>query len=278
MGREAVDATRTRVAGMSYRLIAGCLLAASLGLEASEPVKICLGDSNEWPPYTFWERRDGQADRERLSGSATTLVLTALDRLGLAYQVTYWPWARVQQELAGFAERGRCEMTWDASYTRERAAFAHYSEPLYRTRLGLFYSKQRFPRSPGINGAAALSNFRLCGVIGYNYEPYGLVREPTRYASVQQNLDLLQHLRCDFFPSEIEPLYGGIALGAFQGHTDLGFVELPASKAFYLLLSKGSPRGEQLLQALNRELQVLRESGEAEAIFQRFQPVQLKER
>lgn len=257
------------------RIIAGCLLAGCCGVEAAEPVKICLGDGNEWPPYTYWERHDGKADRNRLSGSATTLVLTALQRLGLSYELHYLPWARVQQELADFGRVGHCEMTWDASYTEERAAFAHYSEPLYRTRLGLFYSTRRFAEAPDLTGGAALASYRVCGVIGYNYAPYGITQEIVRLKSVQQNLGLLPLQRCDFFPSEIEPLYGGLSLGAYQGDETLRYVELPATKAFYLLVSKGSPRGEPLMQSLDRQLQALRDSGEADAIFRRFRPAGL---
>ena len=66
-------------------------------LAATPPVQICLGDSNEWPPYTYWQRSDGEVDRSRLTGSASTLVLAILQRLQLPYEVHYMPWARVQQ-------------------------------------------------------------------------------------------------------------------------------------------------------------------------------------
>lgn len=93
------------------------LLAGGAGAWAAEPVKICLGGGNEWPPFTYWERHDGKPDQSRLTGSAATLVLTALKHLGYDYDVSYLPWARVQQELADYASRQNCEVTWDASYT-----------------------------------------------------------------------------------------------------------------------------------------------------------------
>ena len=84
-------------------------LSVAINVHANEqPVQICLGDSNEWPPYTYWQRTDGEVDRSRLTGSASTLVLEILQRLQLPYEVHYMPWARVQQELADFAEKGRC--------------------------------------------------------------------------------------------------------------------------------------------------------------------------
>lgn len=238
---------------------------------ADAVVNICLGDGNEWPPYTYWERVEDEVDRERLTGSASVLVLTVLQRLQLQYQVRYMPWARVQQEVAEFASRGRCELTWDASHNEERAAYAHFSAPLYQTSLGLFYSQQRFLSEPRV-ALLQLQHYRLCGVIGYNYQAYSIDWEVQRFPSLQQNLDMLLRQRCDFFPIEIEPLYGGIALGAYRASPALRHIRLPGHKAFHLMLSKGSPRGEVLIAAINRELQALEASGEAEAIRQRFLP------
>ncbi len=75
------------------------------------PVKICLGEGNEWAPFTYWERKDGVPDTSRLTGSATTLVLDALQQSGLSHQIRYLPWARVQQELADYRQNGLCELT-----------------------------------------------------------------------------------------------------------------------------------------------------------------------
>ncbi|VXB54738.1 Amino acid ABC transporter substrate-binding protein, PAAT family [Pseudomonas sp. 8BK] len=256
-----------------WRMMASGVLAL-LGQPclAAPPVQICLGDSNEWPPYTYWQRTDGEVDRNRLTGAASTLVLEILQRLQLPYEVHYMPWARVQQELADFAEKGRCELTWDASYNAERAAYAHYSARLYETRLGLFYSAQRFAEVPLPALLQNLQPYRVCGVIGYNYQPFGLGEPIKRFPSIQQNLDMLQRQRCDFFPSEIEPLYGGLALGIYQGHEQLRHVPLVATKAFFLLVSKGSPRGESLVRQFDRQLEQLQASGEAQQIFQRFTP------
>lgn len=253
-----------------FALAAWLVLLAPLCL-AAPAVQICLGDSNEWPPYTYWERVDGQVDRTRLTSSASVLVLEALQRLQLPHQLRYMPWARVQQELADFAGKGRCELTWDASYSEERARYAHFSEPLYRARMGLFYSTRRFNSEPSA-ALLQLQRYRLCGVIGYSYKDYGIDGDLQRFPSLQQNLDMLQRQRCDFFPSEVEPVYGGIALGAYRATPDLRHIRLPAHKTFYLLVSKGSLRGEQLVADINQQLQAMEASGDAEAIRQRFLP------
>ena len=249
------------------------LSLSSAALAGEAPVQICLGEGNEWPPYTYWERQDGKIDQSRLTGAATTMVLDALQQLGLQHRIQYLPWARVQQELAEFASNNRCELTWDASYKPERAAYAHYSVPLYQTHLGLFYSARRFNQPPST--LAALPAKRFCGVIGYNYAPYGVVQEPQRFPGIQQVLDMLERERCEFFPSEIEPLTSGIALGIYQGHAELRSLRLDIRKNFYLLVSKGSPRGEQLVNQLKQLNQIFiasQESGQHAELLQRFTP------
>lgn len=262
---------------MRTLLFGGLCLFGGLLQAAPGPVRICIGDSNEWAPYTYWERKEGTPDRQQLTGSATTLVLDALKKLQLDYSISYLPWARVQRELADFAENGRCELTWDASYKAERAAYAYYSVMLYQTQLGFFYSARRFTEPPTLGGEgddAGLARYRMCGVIGYNYRSFALAKEPELFPSVQQNLDLLARQRCDFFPSEIEPLYGGIALGAYQAGSDLRYLALPAVKRFYVLVSKASPRAERLSIQLNQVLIAQQESGEAEQVLQRFLQLQ----
>lgn len=248
------------------------LVLASLSpvLWAQGPVvRICLGEGNEWAPFTYWERKDGVPDTSRLTGSATTLVLDALQQSGLSHQIRYLPWARVQQELADYHQNGLCELTWDASYKPERAEFAFYSVPLYYTHLGFFYLKRRYPEPPDLQ---TVNRSRVCGVIGYNYTPYGLAQEPRRVKQLQQALDMLERDRCDFLPSEIEPLVAGISLGIYRSESGLLNLALPSRKGFYLLVSKGSPRGHQLVNILNQSLVAFQEGGHTDEVMRRFLP------
>ncbi|ELI6431311.1 substrate-binding periplasmic protein [Aeromonas salmonicida] len=245
-------------------------LGASSLAQAAEPqVQICLGEGNEWVPFTYWERKDGVRDTSRLTGSATTLVLESLKKLGISYQIRYLPWARVQQELADYRQNGLCELTWDASYKPDRAEYALYSVPLYYTHLGFFYLKRRFPEAPDLQ---TVNRSRVCGVIGYNYAPYGLTREPHLVKQLQQALDMLGRDRCDFLPSEIEPLVSGIGLGIYRSESGLLNLSLPSRKGFYLLVSKGSPRGFELVTRLNQVLISFQDSGYSDEVMRSFLP------
>lgn len=249
--------------------VCGAMLLAGSLWAAEPPVQICLGDGNEWAPFTYWERSNGEPDRTRLTGIASGLVLEALRQSGFDYRISYLPWARVQQELKEFARNRECELTWDASYKAERAEFALYSVPLYQTRLGLFYLGRRFPEGPDMQ---TVQRSRVCGVVGYNYTPYELQQEVRLVRQIQQVLDMMERERCDFFPSEIEPLLGGLQLGIYHSQGELQTLAIPRSKRFYLLVSKGSPRADALLSRLNQALIRFDEEGYSATLFRRFLP------
>ena len=113
---------------------------------------------------------------------------------------------------------------------------------------------------------------RVCGVLGYNYAPYGLAQEPRRLKQLQQALDMLGRDRCDFLPSEIEPLMSGIGLGIYQSESGLLHLALPSRKGFYLLVSKGSPRSYELVTRLNQLLIEFQDSGYSDEVMRRFLP------
>ncbi len=139
--------------------------------------------------------------------------------------------------------------------------------PLYYTHLGFFYLKRRFPEPPDLQ---TVNRSRVCGVIGYNYTPYGLAQEPRRVKQLQQALDMMERDRCDFLPSEIEPLMSGISLGIYHSESGLLHLAHPGRKGFYLLVSKGSPRAHELVNTLNQALVEFQEGGHADEVMRRF--------
>ncbi|WP_413463286.1 hypothetical protein [Aeromonas enteropelogenes] len=256
-----------------FWLLSGMILAMLMPVasaqESDAPVRICLGNGSEWPPYTYWVRHNGVPEPERLTGAAATLVLDALRQNGLSHQIRYLPWARVKQELVDYGQNGLCELTWDASYKPELAAHVYYSVPLYHTRLGLFYLKRRFPEAPDLEMA---SRGRMCGLLGYNYAPYGINKKLRRVKRLQQALDLLARGRCDFLPNSVEPLLSGLSLGIYQSEPGLTHLRLPNRKGFYLMVSKGSPRARELITQLDQTLVAFEEEGHTGKVMAKFLP------
>jgi polar amino acid transport system substrate-binding protein len=237
-------------------------------------VKICLGDGSEWAPFTHWERNaDGSINRDKLTGAATEVILAVLTQLQLSYSIEYMPWARVQAEMATYDVAKKCDMTWDASFKEERFEKYYYSPPLYRTHLGVFYSNEKFNGSPPIRGLEDLEHFQLCGVTGFNYDKYNLKVAPDRVNTVEQALKLIEGKRCDLFPSEIETIYGGVAVGAFSFPSDVKSMRIPGLyKTFYAIFAKKSPTVDRILIPFNQTLIRLQAIGETERLFKRYLP------
>ena len=137
----------------------------------------------------------------------------------------------------------------------------------------MFYSTKQFPSEPQINRLSDLRKFTSCGVLGFNYDKFQLGEEVRRISTIQQVLNMLSEQRCDLFPSEIETLYGGVLIGAFQMPEDVRSFRLPdLRKTFYVILAKTSPRAEQLLAQLNQAIVILQKSGQAEKFFKEYLP------
>lgn len=80
--------------------------------------------------------------------------------------------------------------------------------------------------------------------------------------------------RCQFTIGSIEPIYGRIATGEVKLFPQLvgeSLPDIPRTK-FYFLVSKQSPRGKEIVDALNRGIKKLQESGQYEEIFKTYLP------
>ncbi|MFG0604346.1 substrate-binding periplasmic protein [Vibrio mimicus] len=248
---------------MRLFLLLGLILIASGAL--ANPLRVCVGDVNVWPPFTYWQGTSEQEKASSLTGSATTLVIDALKTLQIDYQIKFMPWARVQHELAH--DNSRCDLTWDASYQAERESYSYFSVPLYTIQLGYFTlpeQKKAFLSDSGV----------LCGVNGFNYEKFALPKAPSLYlSSVQHALDMLQKRRCDWFVSEIEPIYGGIQLGVYKLERNLVHQSLGQYKQYHVQIRRSLPNSLTLLNGINQYLLDAQETGHAQAVFERYLPV-----
>ena len=240
------------------------------------PIKICIGDGNEWAPYTFWAREEGKIDKSHLIGAATKLIEQAISNIGLKYTYSYMPWKRVLYEVEHFGTFGNCEMSWDASFKPQRAKVFYYSAPIYRTHLGVFYSNRQLPEGPHLPTGDAINEYKLCGVQGYNYDRFPIKDKSTMDLSstdINLNIRRLSKGRCDLMPSSIEPIYGGKVIGAFYLSDDIESKRLPGMhKTFYAFISKTSPRAEQLAAEFNHAIVSLQEQGIAETFFRKYLP------
>lgn len=102
--------------------------------------------------------------------------------------------------------------------------------------------------------------------------PYGINKKLRRVKRLQQALDLLARGRCDFLPNSVEPLLSGLSLGIYQSEPGLTHLRLPNRKGFYLMVSKGSPRAQELITQLDKTLVAFEEEGHTGKVMAKFLP------
>lgn len=262
---------------MSLKSVIGfVLITFSLSIQA-ETVRIC-DDGAEWPPYAYYERESGVADKNKLTGATIDLVAEIFREIDLEYSITLLPWKRCMQEVEYFGTSGKYEVFINGSFNQERHDKFLMSAPLYKTHNGVFYSKKRFPGELPFKSAADLNKFNLCGVHGYNFEPFisaGVTASiATNAKSNADNLTKVIAQRCDFFLSAIEPVYGGHAIGQHVIPEEIMSARIPDTKkfTFYLFVSKSSPRAHELYTNINQAIVKLYENGTTEKIYKNYLP------
>lgn len=186
------------------------------------------------------------------------------------------PWKRCLHEVTNFDQQQKYEMTFNASYNEDRASKYYITSPLYRTRQALFYSTKRFPTLPKIPFGTTLKDYRLCGILGYNYTMYrkaGVTNDiDTRARGLASVLDQIDNNRCDFFPFPLEPISAGKRLGVYHYSDNISAIEIPwaGTTTFHAFIAKSSPRAFELYTQINQELQILQGSGESDEIFKQW--------
>lgn|GEM_PF-1106677 len=247
-----------------FCLLVFCL-AVSLGLAADDQARLqlCVGDGSPWPPYTYWQEGAEGPQAESLTGYATQLVVGALDNNKIAYDLVFLPWARVQHELSH--QSGRCQATWDASYTSDRAEFSLFSKPLYHITLGYLYVERDLP-------TVELTDLSvICGVQGYNYDQFAGHPKPTFTAdTLQQALRMLEAGRCDFLASEVEPVLGGLHSGIYDISENLNYQSTGLTKSFHVQVSRFTPEAEQLVALFDDFLAELEQTSRLDDLRARY--------
>lgn len=261
---------------IKYGLCVAVFLSALVGFPAmSQVVNVC-NDNAEWPPYTFYPRDNGKADKSSLVGASYEAIKTIFQQAGMKMEMKMMPWKRCLDEVHNFATKGQFELFMDGSSNDERMSKYLRTEAFYQTNQGYLYSTKKFPSGPEVKKVSDLNKYKVCGIAGYNYEPYvkyGLTSKiDTRTKSPKSLLQKLTAGRCDIFLSAIEPILGGNLVGQITFTPDIKYAvlnELPKTK-FYGWVSKGSPRSAQLVETINKGLDKLKADGELDKIFKKY--------
>jgi polar amino acid transport system substrate-binding protein len=232
---------------------------------AAAPVSIC---GEPWPPFLY-ESGDDNQEKKDIAGIHLENFRLLAELTGLEFTFDLLPWKRCLYYLDHFIETGKYEMTIDASFSAERAEKYHYVGPIYEISNAVWYSRERFPEGPRsqktgevVSWINEMQHFRICGVSGWNYEMYYVEHGIPRSVAIikttgglQSVFSMLSKGRCNLM--EIHPVLvlGAMLTGELEMPKDIACSKMNEKPSkFYLMVSRKSPRAEELVTRLSTAL------------------------
>lgn len=232
-------------------------------------VYIC-DDGAEWPPYSYYQRMDGEPT-QTIVGFSVDVIDRIFKRKGISYQLTLLPWKRCMREVA---EGKRYHMFLSGGRNPERDRTYYISEAYYQMHPGYLFSKQHHPMGLAIAGREDLKKYRVCGINGYNYIVFGLAEDEIDTGSRDYDslVKKLLNDRCDLSIDRLEILVGFKAIGKdFINHPDLDYQTIPgeATEPFHMMFTKND-FGRRLQRIVDEGIRELKRSGDLEAIMGKY--------
>ena len=252
------------------RILLLCLLiAGKVSADVSTgPVRIC-DDISEWPPFVYFERHHG-IKSEKPGGFAVELIDIILNGYGLEYSLELLPWKRC---LLGVQE-GKYLMLLNATESDERQQHYWFSRAYSHTTPYYFYLQSRQP-APTIHRQQDLANYRVGGILGYNYQYYGLEEQQVISLGIYSYDHLLARLQqgqFDLFVENIEILAGFSSVGEpyldRQGLVYRPIPEMPPT-SIYMLFTRNES-GRMLRDMVNASIDQMETNGELVRLREKY--------
>ncbi|MCP4396673.1 MAG: amino acid ABC transporter substrate-binding protein [bacterium] len=218
---------------------------------SAETLKFVTG--NEYPPFTDEHLPNG--------GMITEMIVRIFQELGYSLEIAFYPWARGYEET----KKGKYVGTFPYVKNEKRVQDFNYSEPMY-TITTRFFVRQDF--SSEYLQDEDLKGMRVCKPLGYNLSDIQplldkqlvTVSRPTQMTNCVQ---MLQKGRVQLLPIN-EHVGWAILIEEFgeDATTQFKTLDKPLQEDhLYLIISKTSPNGEELLAKFNEGLQRLKDQG-----------------
>lgn len=245
LGLDAVMTTLLKIT-LAMLLPVCCATAVQAALPSSIPTSIPVcDDQDSWPPYLQYQVVKGQRTG-KLEGYSLDLARLILDKKSIQFEVEMLPWKRCLQNV----ELGHSAMLLNAMGTPERAKLYLATKPFYSlTAVYIYLSAGPTPR---ITQASDLGNYRVCGMFGYDYQPFGLGKDQIDQVahSFEQLVEKLNRKRCDILIGHYEIMAqrskeAGTSI--FQ-NPQFSFAKIPQLPLvpFVMLISRKAPYAQEL--------------------------------
>lgn len=213
--------------------------------------------TDNWPPYYSCKLEDG--------GFLTVLAKEAYKLSGINLKIEYHPWNRVINK----SKNGIYMGVFGAYYNEERAKYYIFSEPILISQTYLTGLKQF---DIDLLNNKSLEGLRVGITKGYFYSDdffnYVGVRFVTSY-TVEEGLIKLINGKIDLLTADIRVVnYYNKMQG---GEKKLYHIEPPiAQEPVYILISKKTKNGMYYIDAFNKGLQELKESGRFDELLSKY--------
>lgn len=252
------------------------------------PVQVC---GETWAPF-YYEVPQKPAVKEENKPVISNMVGVNVDILEATatqhqfeFQYRLMPNKRCLHNSQKLGHEGRFEITTDVTYSAEKAKEFYFIGPIYSLPRAIFYSKDEFPNglfNPMSGGRLTtlreMKHFDVCeadGRVIKNYiEKHTHLNDEiisTHKSGLSSMIMMLKHGRCEIIEIPAPIIAGSIATGQVTLPNNIACQPLNEENVrFYFLVSKRSPRAEQLATAINQTLIRLKQSGVYNDIVKRY--------
>lgn len=253
-------------------LIAGLFSSLSVSAETKK-VFVC-DDENFWPPYTFQEK--GADGRVEVSGAMVELTKEIFQLADIPFKLVLTPWKRCLYQVENHSGLPAYEVFINGSYSDERAEKFLVSDIVYSAGAAYFYTTSKYPDGLVIDNLVDITNYKLCGVHGFNYDMYQVSSDDIAISAgdLHAAFQLLMSGRCELLLNAYSVPFGSKFTDKpmIDDSVRSGLIESIPSQTFHMFVSRKSSRGESLLKTINTSIEQLKASGRTETIFRKYLP------
>lgn len=249
------------------------MLAVASELQAADSVRACATNL-EYPPYLF--TRAGATDSgPGQAGLAYDILKYALKQHGRPpVHIARLPWPRCIK----LVEIGDIDLIINVPTAQIDPGPFYISEPYAVVHSVYYTSRQHWPNGLAIANVQDLRKYRVCGLIGNQFDGYGLRGQgvDTGANSYLSMVNKLMAGHCDLFIEKMEVIDGLIArdseLARAFNTPSLARMPLPEDTPFGLhyAISRRMPGGQLLLEQLNAAIASLHEKQQIDKWLQEY--------
>lgn len=234
-------------------------------------VRAC-GGANEWPPSSYYVRRDGQPTAE-VTGYSPQVLAAALQGSRFNVRAELLPFARCLAD----ARAGRTmQVVMAAFHNPQRAEAFFYSQPYLTLNPRAYFLAEQWPKGLNLRSLDDLAGLRVCGLNGISYAHLGPAEKNvyTGAADYAALVRMLQARRCDVFVESREVIDGFRMLGTPElsggslAHSAVpGVVPLQV----HFIVSRQYPQAQVLLATIDEGLKRLQRENKLQAMLLKHQ-------